>query len=299
MNYLHLILRFVLDLSRRMINKFKRYLHRRPYFSISEELSDSQEGFYLQAVKKFLTDPNEFKKFRRDFNYREILEHVSYKLGKEYLLYGELKFPNFVEAVKKYTYLDDVGAPIKFHYTGIGKCSPTLIRYVYTAFEIRREIDFASVNSVAEIGVGYGGQFAVLQGECKLGSYIIYDLPEVVLLTKKYVEFSSIPNVLKVGDFNASVQPIFDMVISNYAFSELPRGIQEVYLKNVISKASRGYMIMNSGRTNHTGRSTGKMSLSEISSYLPQMRIIEENPLTSPDNYIIVWDSTKLASESA
>ena len=299
MNYLHLILRFVLDLSRRMINKFKRYLHRKPYFSISEELSDSQEGFYLQAVKKFLTDPKEFKKFRRDFNYREILEHVSYKLGKEYLLSGELKFPNFVETVKKYVYLDDVGSPIKFHYTGVGRCSPTLIRYVYTAFEIRREIDFASVNSVAEIGAGYGGQFAVLQGECKLGSYTIYDLPEVVLLTKKYLELSAIPNILKVGDFNTGVQPIFDMVISNYAFSELPRSIQEVYLKNVISKASCGYMIMNSGRTNYTGRSTGKMSLDEISTYLPQMRILEEDPLTSPDNYIIVWDSTKLASESA
>jgi len=299
MNYLHLILRFVRDLPKRRINRFKHYLHRKPYLSISDELSDSQEGFYLQAVKKFLTDPREFKKFRRDFDYREILEHVSFKLGKEYLQYGELKFPNFVETVKKYTYLDDVGSPVKFHYRGVGRCSPTLIRYVYTAFEIRREIDFASVNSVAEIGVGYGGQFAVLHGECKLGSYVIYDLPEVALLTKKYVESSSIPNILKVGHFNTSVQPIFDMVISNYAFSELPRSLQEVYLKNVISKASRGYMIMNSGRTNHTGRSTGKMSLNEISTYLPQIRIIEEDPLTSPDNYIIVWDCTKLARESA
>ena len=38
-----------------------------------------------------------------------------------------------------------------------------------------------------------------------------------------------------------------DLLINNYAFSELPKNLQIKYLEEVISKSTHGYMTMNSG----------------------------------------------------
>ena len=83
----------------------------------------------------------------------------------------------------------------------------------------------------------------------------------------------------------------WDLVISNYAFSELPYLVQEQYIKNVILKSKNGFMIMNSGRTNITGRSTGKHSISDLLKIIPNSRICEEEPLTGPDNFILIWEN--------
>jgi hypothetical protein len=50
-------------------------------------------------------------------------------------------------------------------------------------------------------------------------------------------------------------------------------------------------MIMNSGRTNETGRSKGKLSINEIREYLPDSKVKEEIPLTGPDNYVLYWQN--------
>jgi hypothetical protein len=55
----------------------------------------------------------------------------------------------------------------------------------------------------------------------------------------------------------------YDLVISNYAFSELPRDVQINYVKSVLAPSKRGYLTMNSGRSDWTGRSAGKLTLDE------------------------------------
>jgi hypothetical protein len=83
----------------------------------------------------------------------------------------------------------------------------------------------------------------------------------------------------------------WDLAISNYAFSELKRELQIEYLEKVLTKCNSGYMIMNSGRTNETGRSKGKLSINEIREYLPDSKVKEEIPLTGPDNYVLYWQN--------
>ena len=82
----------------------------------------------------------------------------------------------------------------------------------------------------------------------------------------------------------------WDVVISNYAFSELHRDLQLSYIERVIANSKSGYIIMNSGRSNITGRSEGKLRLDEIRNYIPNLQVKEEVPLTGPDNYIIYWN---------
>ena len=48
-------------------------------------------------------------------------------------------------------------------------------------------------------------------------------------------------------------------------------------------------MIMNSGRTDFTGRNNGKLSILEIQAVLTDSKLVEEVPRTNPDNYVLVW----------
>ena len=93
-------------------------------------------------------------------------------------------------------------------------------------------------------------------------------------------------NIYSLSD-NTDVR--WDLAISNYAFSELPRDLQKEYIIKVLGKSQRGYMIMNSGLKNETGRSNGKLTLDELRNLLPKFEVIDEDPNTGPDNYVIVW----------
>jgi hypothetical protein len=77
----------------------------------------------------------------------------------------------------------------------------------------------------------------------------------------------------------------YDLVISNYAFSELPRSIQDVYLSKIILNSKKGYITFNEispGYFNSYKRE-------ELIDIIPNSLIIEEKPLTHPKNCIIVW----------
>ena len=52
---------------------------------------------------------------------------------------------------------------------------------------------------------------------------------------------------------------------------------------------------MNSGLGND--RSFGKLNLAELTELLPEFKIIEEEPLTADQNYIIVWGHSEEALE--
>ena len=81
----------------------------------------------------------------------------------------------------------------------------------------------------------------------------------------------------------------WDLVISNYAFSELPKSLQLDYVEKVLTRSKRGYLIMNSGKSNISGFSKGKLTLKELEDLLPGVEILEEVPNTGPDNYVLVW----------
>jgi len=287
------------DLVFRLRNKIRRKLASKSIFSESDRTSDSENTFYVEAVRRFASNPKAFREFRRNFDYREILEHVSYSLGLKYFTLGIERHTDFLQIVEKSRTIDKTGRPLRYRYKKIGLCSPTLIRYAYIASELEEIFEFKTIQNISEIGTGYGGQSAVIQSLYEMKSYTIYDLPDVSQLTQRFLNATNPDFTSRVGNWESTTEQPCDLLLSNYAFSELPRPVQEVYLKNVISKAKRGYMIMNSGRTNYTGRSVGKMTLNEISNYLPTLEVLEEYPLTSPDNYVIVWDLTKIATKSA
>jgi hypothetical protein len=74
------------DLPFKSWNFLKRNAFNSSPFSKSAIKSDSEGTFYQEAVENILASESQFKRFRRKYDYREILEHVDFELGQEYFL---------------------------------------------------------------------------------------------------------------------------------------------------------------------------------------------------------------------
>ena len=279
------------DLFFRLRNKIRRLVQSKTKFNKTQGKSDSQVTFYEQQLDKLLKSKKRLSDFRRKYDYREILEHVTYTQGKSYLeKIQEYSPKNYIELVEKNKENDLFGNPYEYQYPSVGRISPTTLRYISTAIDIFGTIRLNKESVVAEIGVGYGGQAAILERMYGIRNYSAFDLPSVIQLSNVYL--NSVNSKLKFtsSGLSSDKNTTWDVVISNYAFSELHRDLQLSYIERVIAKSKSGYMIMNSGRSNITGRSEGKLSLNEIRNYIPNLQVKEEVPLTGPDNYIIYWN---------
>ena len=80
----------------------------------------------------------------------------------------------------------------------------------------------------------------------------------------------------------------WDLCISNYAFSELPKKLQSLYIKNVLLNSKSGYMIMNSGIDGNFGNIKNH-SQKELLKLFKDSIISKELPLTFKDNYLFTW----------
>lgn len=277
----------VVDLFYRFRNQLRRKIHYLQLIEQDLEKSDSEKTFYVDAVEKILNDLGAFKKFRRVYDYREILEHVDYTTGKKY--FKEIKNADeaFLQHLTDFKRNDLVGLPRQYKYGSIGLISPTTLRYINVALELNCLFG-SHLARIVEIGGGYGGQASILAKLNYYEEYEIYDLPEVQELARRYLATQDIGNVT-FPKLNSPIDRKIDLVISNYAFSELSREQQTNYMTEILVKSERGYLIMNSGRENRSGRSNGKFSLDEIQAHLPYLKVREEIPKTGPDNYVIVW----------
>ena len=281
----------VRDLFFRLRNKIRRLVLSKTTFNETQGKSDSQVTFYEQQLSRLLKSKKRLSDFRRKYDYREILEHVTYTQGKSYLEQIQEYSPqNYIELIEKNKANDLFGNPYEYQYPGVGRVSPTTLRYISTAIDIFETIRLNKESVVAEIGVGYGGQAAILERMYGIRNYSAFDLPSVIQLSNVYL--NSVNSKLKFtsSGLSSDKNTTWDVVISNYAFSELHRDLQLSYIERVIANSKSGYMIMNSGRSNITGRSEGKLSLDEIRNYIPNLQVKEEVPLTGPDNYIIYWN---------
>jgi hypothetical protein len=283
----------LIDLPSRVKSKLSKVV--KPSAMSNDEKSDSELMAYGGFIEVVLKDSSAFSNFRRNYAYRQILEHVSYPLGKKYLVkFEKLGFfpPNLADYVSR---VDQVGNPRKYSYPGIGNVSPTTLRYLATASEICEIFELSKKTSlvVTEIGIGFGGQLLALNQMINISTYQTYDLKNVQELASRYLsatklmpdfeEIVSHQDIEKVSELNS------DLLISNYALSELPSKIQLEYIEKIARNAKCGYLIMNSGKTDITGRSAGKLLTSDFLSAIPGAEIFSENPLSGPDNYLLLW----------
>lgn len=144
--------------------------------------------------------------------------------------------------------LDRIGGPPLVTYPEIGDVSPQVMRYVKTMTDIERLFGSLDGRSVVEIGVGFGGQCAVLSRRFRLQRYILVDLAEPLMLARRYLDALAIPDVA-ISELSAlSPDARYDLVISAYALSEVARPFQIDYLQRVLQRSRAGFLLWNSAQ---------------------------------------------------
>ncbi len=244
-------------------------------------ISDFQS--YRDACQLAATDPAAFSSFRRNPALTQIWEHVPYDLGQQYLDLIDLDRYH----PKDFTQNDTIGGADTHYYPKIDMAiSPSTLRYIHVLQELDRHFDLSTIESIAEIGGGYGGQAAVMFQylNWKL-EYKIFDLPEVRWLAHHYL--GQLGD--KLGYRVVDTRWEFDLLISNYAFSELSEQVQQQYFDDVIVHSKNVYMVYN-----HISEQFGikSWSVAEFGRRLMQagftVSIEDEAPKTHARNFVVV-----------
>jgi putative sugar O-methyltransferase len=249
---------------------------------ISTSLSDNH--VYPQACIDASINYSHFNNFRRNAKYNEILEQVTESQGKEYLDIISNNTEIF-NAINSFKYNDYYGNPIMYKYPDIGMISPTTLRYIKVLSDLYNFIHILDKFSICEIGIGYGGQCRIINAFFKPSSYCLVNIQPALMLTQRYLDHYIIHSVLKYKTMNELNKRGYDLLISNYAFTELPRSIQDIYLNKVILNSRRGYITYNE----ITPPEYNSYKSSELIQIIPNAVIFDEIPATHPNNCIIVW----------
>ncbi len=247
----------------------------------STSLSDYSE--YSDFCELASQDNQVFSKFRSCIEYQEILEHVTRSLGKSYL--NEIRKYGANNSKILELASDDIGKPFKYYYQGIGKLSPTHLRYYKVLLDLESHFGVLDGFNIVEVGIGYGGQASQICREYSVSNYTLIDLPPVLKLAKKYLDIRSPESPLNYGKDSHKKDVDVDLFISNYAFSELRRDIQDEYFDQFILNSRRGYVTYN----HITPQEWGSYSAVEFAEKIVGSEIIAEEPNSFDGNVIVLW----------
>ncbi len=205
--------------------------------------------------------------------------------------------PRYAELLPAFAENDSFGGPATYDFKGFGSFSPTTVRYIKILSDIEYFFGSLDGKSVIEIGGGYGGQCKILKARFPQKAYTIVDLPDVLKLAASYLENTGTSGVV-LQPYDRIKDPMScDLVLSNYAISELNREIQEFYFDSILSGAECGYIIWNK-----VGQPFGAMGIDAFVSKLKNPRVLSNSlPITRIDahcdNQIIVWNRKRVVRE--
>jgi hypothetical protein len=198
---------------------------------------------YVNIVKKITEDESMFNNFRAGFqDYTPILEHLDYNGGLIYANTIINEYPHLLEMVDAFRENDNVGSPRLYNYDKFGLINPTTLRYIKFAGDIQKSFGNLDGFNLVEIGGGYGGLVNVLSKLFKFNKISLYDLPEVLLLQKKYLNKFNINPVIDSDMDNLSDDNT--ITISNYSWCECDLDTRKMYLEKIIKKSKYTYMVV-------------------------------------------------------
>jgi phospholipid N-methyltransferase len=248
--------------------------------------SISDNGAYPKFCLSASREDDVFAEFRRNRIYNEILEHVTEAQGRRYLEIASADAA-LMSLIERFKENDAFGGPLTIAYPNIGAISPSTLRYIKVLFDLKSHFGPLDGFDICEIGVGYGGQCRIVDVAFKPASYTLVDLDPVLRLTRRYLQNFTVAATLHYRTMRELDDRGYDLAISNIAFTELPRAIQNEYLAKIILRSKRGYITYNeiSPPEFHS------YSAEELIRIIPGSERFNEDPLTHPKNCIIIWNS--------
>lgn len=212
--------------------------------------SSSDNKSYPEFCELAARNDGVFRSFRSNQIYKTVVETVREEDGINYFQIACSRTAIVKQNVKYFMNSDKVGNPdligVK---TGLlsrkYKISPTTARYIKNLSDLIFLFGNLSGLKIAEIGGGYGGLCKIINDLFDFESYTLFDLPQCLELSKRFLDVFDLKNInYSTGKSLSSIDK-FDLVISNYAFSELHGNIQESYYNNILSNTPLGYLTCN------------------------------------------------------
>jgi hypothetical protein len=252
-----------------------------------------QADEYVSFIWQAVSDPKIFAMFRRDPRYVAVVETLWPETGQAYL--DLIEDPVTRQICLDSETADKIGGPVTHIYDG-AQLAPTTLRYGKVLNDLVRLFPrLPSVEHIAEIGIGHGGQARIIaeyasRAATSLNSYTCLDLLPVLHLARQYLEhFTLRPQFHFLSKLELPAGWRADLAISNYAFSELGRNVQEEYLERVLLRSNAGYLTMNSGLWQGEWCGQQCLSAEALLAKLPNAVLLFEEPLAAPDNYLVLF----------
>lgn len=233
---------------------------------MSWTLQDSAVVPYLSACRAAAQGSDFFKGFKSHPAYRHVLEHVSYEEGQQYLDEVEIDYKDKLDEIKEN---DALGTPVTCSYNGVGTISPTTVRYLKNTSDIVNKFG-TSFDSIVEIGGGYGGLCKVMSSFVEFENYLLIDLEECNMLSRKYLSNFDLPTMSYQAEEIVDVEDNFDLLVSNYALSECNRETQMMYIERFVKKSDKFYLMHNNFHADN-----GNMSYEEFIDVMSDTHDIE------------------------
>lgn len=269
----------------KLITKIRLYLcEKRKKGKYGSSLSDNLS--YPEFCKIASENDEVFRTFKENSVYLNVLEHTTYEFGLDYMKFINERSNLLKDNIDVFKDNELYGGGKKYYYEELGvSLSPSTLRYAKVLEEINELFDISGMGAIAEIGVGYGGQCRLIKCLYPDVKYNCIDLPQVCMLAAKWLGKYDMKGVSFI-DGTSDFQPIeSDLVISNYAYSELRRDVQDMYFSKVIRNSKHGYITWN----RLSERMLDGYTLEEFATKIENCRIIDEIPLTYEGNAIIIW----------
>jgi putative sugar O-methyltransferase len=258
----------------------------------SNSSSITDEPNYLTVCSLAQRNREILSKFKSCYEYRLVLEHVSRFQGEKY--FSQIRNNRRITENMLEIAASEIGNPLKYEYPVVGQISPTQLRYAKILQDLERMFDFTRVRRIAEIGIGNGGQAAQICNLNQVEDYTLIDLEPVLGLTRMLLPIHKLTTNFEFLNPELIDSLSTDLTISNYAFSELNKAYQDIYIKNVLNNSTRGFMLYNQI---HEDPETGYTAL-EMVEKIPGARLFAEEPLTYIGNVVVAWgfDEEKVAN---
>lgn len=196
---------------------------------------------YLKVCKDASRDEDVFETFKVHPDYKEVLEHLSKRLGQRHYELIRKNNPQLLE-IENIFDNDKYGTPDRENYAPY-LCSPTTMQYISVVSNLIDLYGSLYGFKIIELGGGYGGQAYITRRTTCLGEYDIIDLEECGLLQRKYLQkLGMAVNTYSPTDI---ISKQYDLFISNYALSEVSGEDQLNYVKSIVLKCKKGYITCN------------------------------------------------------
>lgn len=184
------------------------------------------------------------KNFRRIHAVRQVVETLGPADGRHFGRWIRNNTQGYLTD-KRVAAIDAWGDPICWPAACLGSpraFSPTTLRFLAHALWLKKEGFVKEGGTVIEIGVGFGG-LAAMNAIVSNATTIMIDLPPVAQAAMLQLNELGLGKFASIDHAKAAAGDV--CFISNYAFTELSRDMQDTYADKFIRHADRGVILSN------------------------------------------------------